>query len=124
LIAGNGIEFVTAANSTTINCTATAEGGSTYEISYNSPTTGYTGSEGLVISEVIGQTGSKRSIMSGARTIGELLPTGYAESQYLTTNSVGNLQWSNIPDTGIKVEAVATSGEATGSNILYIVTGS
>ena len=124
LIAGNGIEFVTAANSTTINCTATAAGGSTYEISYNSPATGYTGSAGLVISEYIGQTGSRRSIMSGTRTIGELIPSGYGASQYLTTNSIGNLQWSNIPDTGIKVEAVATSGDATGSNILYIVTGS
>ena len=126
LIAGDGIEFVTASTSTTINCTATGGGGSTYEISYNSPATGFTGNSGLVIAETIGLTGSTRKVMSGERTIGELVPSGYNTSQYLTTNAVGNMQWSDIPDLGVKVTAVATSAQATAgfvSNVLYIVTG-
>ena len=121
LIAGNGIEFVTAATSTTINCTAV---GGSYELSYNSPSTGFTATTGLRIAEYIGQTGTYRRVFSGDHAMGELVPTSYGPSQYLTTNAAGNIVWTAIPDTGIKVQAVATSGQATGANILYIVTGS
>ena len=121
LIAGNGIEFVTASTSTTINCTAV---GGSYELTYNSPSTGFTANSGLRIAEYIGQTGSYRRLFSGEHAMGELVPTSYGPSQYLTTNAAGNIVWTAIPDTGIKVQAVATSGQATGANILYIVTGS
>lgn len=121
LIAGNGIEFVTASTSTTINCTAV---GGSYELTYNSPSTGFTSTSGLRIAEYIGQTGSYRRLFSGDHAMGDLIPTSYGPSQYLTTNAAGNIVWDAIPDTGIKVQAVATSGQATGANILYIVTGS
>lgn len=121
LIAGTGIQLVVGPTSTTINCTAV---GGSYELTYNSPSTGFTSTSGLRIAEYIGQTGSYRRLFSGEHAMGELVPTSYGPSQYLTTNAAGNIVWTAIPDTGIKVEAVATSGQATGANILYIVTGS
>lgn len=57
--------------------------------------------------------------------VAELVPDNHNRDQYLTTNAQNKVVWSNKPDVldGIAVKLVATSGDATANNVLYIVTG-
>lgn len=62
---------------------------------------------------------------NNAHDVAELIPDNHVQDQYLTTDAQNKVVWSNKPDVlnGIAVKLVATSGDATEQNVLYIVTG-
>ena len=141
LIAGDGIEFVTAATGTTINCTASGaqlyrdDQGHIYsyesltitnrrKVSLNSTEMGYM-VPGATLSTDEGKVPvayfrDNEAYFLLERITG-LLPTSnsFNYTNILQVNAQGVPEWAPNP-----VQAVATSADATASNVLYIVTGS
>lgn len=141
LIAGDGIEFVTAATGTTINCTASGaqlyrdDQGHIYsyesltitnrrKVSLNSSEMGYM-VPGAVLSSDEGKVPvayfrDNEAYFLLERITG-LLPTSnsFNYTNILQVNAQGVPEWVQNP-----VQAVANSADATASNVLYIVTGS
>lgn len=92
LSAGQGID------SASLSVGIIACEGAPYTLEYSSPTTSYSSTNGLsIVENVVQQVGTYRRLYSGTHIIGELVPNGYNTNQYLTTNSNGALQWSDIP---------------------------
>ena len=141
LIAGDGIEFVTAATGTTINCTASGaqlyrdDQGHIYsyesltitnrrKVSLNSTEMGYM-VPGATLSTDEGKVPVAYFRDNEAYFLLEkitgLLPTSnsFNYTNILQVNAQGVPEWAPNP-----VQAVATSADATASNVLYIVTGS
>ena len=140
LIAGDGIEFVTAATGTTINCTASGaqlyrdDQGHIYsyesltitnrrKVSLNSTEMGYM-VPGATLSTDEGKVPvayfrDNEAYFLLERITG-LLPTSnsFNYTNILQVNAQGVPEWAPNP-----VQAVATSADATASNVLYIVTG-
>lgn len=140
LIAGDGIEFVTAATGTTINCTASGaqlyrdDQGHIYsyesltitnrrKVSLNSTEMGYM-VPGATLSTDEGKVPVAYFRDNEAYFLLEkitgLLPTSnsFNYTNILQVNAQGVPEWAPNP-----VQAVATSADATASNVLYIVTG-
>ena len=141
LIAGNGIEFATAATGTTINCTASGvqlyrdDQGHIYsydsltitnrrkvsldntEMGYMVPGATLSSDEGKV---PVAYFRDNEAYFLLERITG-LLPTSnsFNYTNILQVNAQGVPEWVANP-----VQAVATSADATASNVLYIVTGS
>ena len=92
LSAGQGID------SASLSVGIIACEGAPYTLEYSSPSTSYSGTNGLkIVENVVQQVGTYRRLYSGSRIVGELVPSGYNSNQYLTTNNNGALQWSDIP---------------------------
>lgn len=141
LIAGDGIEFVTAATGTTINCTASGvqlyrnDQGHIYpyesltitnrrKVSLENTEMGYM-VPGAVLSSDEGKVPvayyrDNEAYFLLERITG-LLPTSnsFNYTNILQVNAQGVPEWVQNP-----VQAVATSADATATNVLYIVTGS
>lgn len=133
LIAGNGIEFVTAATSTTINCTA-AGGGASVHYYIDTPNE-HTSADIELTIQTSANIGGRfdRWLMNSGNFIGALIPSADTvdDAGKVLTVTAGSPRWQSLPETpsgalGIKVLAVATSAAATAgdANTLYIVTGS
>lgn len=133
LIAGNGIEFVTAANSTTINCTATGGGASVHY--YIDTPNEHTSADIELTIQTSANVGGRydRWLMNSGSFIGALIPSADTvdDAGKVLTVTAGSPRWQSLPATpsgalGIKVLAVATSAAATAgdADTLYIVTGS
>jgi hypothetical protein len=141
LIAGNGIEFVTAVTGTTINCTASGaqlyynNQGNVYpyesltitnqrKVSLNNTEMGYM-VPGATLSSDEGKVPVAYYRDNVAYFLLEritgLLPTSnsFNYTNILQVNEHGVPEWVPNP-----VQAVATSADATATNVLYIVTGS
>ena len=141
LIAGNGIEFVTAATGTTINCTASGaqlyydNQGNVFpyesltvtnrrKVSLNNTEMGYM-VPGAILSSDEGKVPVAYFRDNEAYFLLErlngLLPTSnsFNNTNILQVNAQGIPEWVQNP-----VQAVATSADATATNVLYIVTGS
>lgn len=133
LIAGNGIEFVTAATSTTINCTA-AGGGASVHYYIDTPNE-HTSADIELTIQASANVGGRydRWLMNSGNFIGALIPSADTvnDAGKVLTVTAGSPRWQPLPATpsgalGIKVLAVATSAAATAgdADTLYIVTGS
>jgi len=133
LIAGNGIEFVTATTSTTINCTA-AGGGASVHYYIDTPNE-HTSADIELTIQASANIGGRydRWLMNSGNFIGALIPSADSidDAGKVLTVTAGSPRWQSLPETpsgalGIKVLAVATSAAATAgdANTLYIVTGS
>ena len=133
LIAGNGIEFVTAATSTTINCTA-AGGGASVHYYIDTPNE-HTSADIELTIQTSANVGGRydRWLMNSGNFIGALIPSADTvdDAGKVLTVTAGSPRWQSLPATpsgalGIKVLAVATSAAATAgdADTLYIVTGS
>lgn len=133
LIAGNGIEFVTAATSTTINCTAAGGGASTHY--YIDTPNDHTSADIELTIQITANQGGRydRWLMNSGNFIGALIPSADTidDAGKVLTVTAGSPRWQPLPSTpsgalGIKVLAVATSAAATAgdADTLYIVTGS
>lgn len=133
LIAGNGIEFVTAATSTTINCTATGGGASVHY--YIDTPNEHTSADIELTIQTSANVGGRydRWLMNSGSFIGALIPSADTvdDAGKVLTVTAGSPRWQSLPATpsgalGIKVLAVATSAAATAgdADTLYIVTGS
>ena len=133
LIAGNGIEFVTAATSTTINCTAAGGGASTHY--YIDTPNDHTSADIELTIQITANQGGRydRWLMNSGNFIGALIPSADTidDAGKVLTVTAGSPRWQSLPSTpsgalGIKVLAVATSAAATAgdADTLYIVTGS
>lgn len=141
LIAGNGIEFATAATGTTINCTASGvqlyrdDQGHIYsydsltitnrrKVSLDNTEMGYM-VPGATLSSDEGKVPVAYYRDNEAyfllERINGLLPTSnsFNYTNILQVNAQGVPEWVQNP-----VQAVATSADATATNVLYIVTGS
>ena len=141
LIAGNGIEFVTAATGTTINCTASGaqlyynNQGNVFsydsltitnrrKVSLDNTEMGYM-VPGATLSSDEGKVPVAYYRDNEAyfllERINGLLPTSnsFNYTNILQVNAQGVPEWVQNP-----VQAVATSADATATNVLYIVTGS
>lgn len=134
LIAGNGIEFVTAATSTTINCTAAGGGGASVHYYIDTPNE-HTSADIELTIQTSANIGGRydRWLMNSGNFIGALIPSSDSlnDANKVLTVTAGSPRWMPLPETpsgalGIKVLAVATSAAATAgdANTLYIVTGS
>lgn len=133
LIAGAGIEFVTVATSTTINCTATGGGASVHY--YIDTPNEHTSADIELTIQTSANIGGRydRWLMNSGNFIGALIPSADTvnDAGKVLTVTAGSPRWQPLPATpsgalGIKVLAVATSAAATAgdADTLYIVTGS
>ena len=134
LIAGDGIEFVTASTSTTINCTATGGGGASVHYYIDTPNE-HTSADIELTIQTSANVGGRydRWLMNSGNFIGALIPSADTvdDANKVLTVTAGSPRWMPLPATpsgalGIKVLAVATSAAATAgdADTLYIVTGS
>lgn len=127
LIAGNGIEFVTGATATTINCTA---GGANVHYYIDTPDD-HTSADIELTIQTTGTIGGRYDtwLMNSGNFIGALIPSAnnVDDGGKVLTVTAGSPKWMSLPSgaLGIPVFAVSTSAQATaGTNgVLYIVTG-
>jgi len=123
LSAGSGIDSIKLA--TGVIEVSGGVGGS-YQLSYFTPSTGFTSNSGLEIRKYVGNMGTTRRVLSGTSTLGELVPEVYNSRQYLATNAAGNMVWDDISNIS-PIVLVATSGDIPASGTtdgkLYVVTG-
>ena len=130
LSAGNGLEITEDNNTKTTTISITGGGaGSQSKYYVDTPQEHTSADVDLTLWVTATQAGYyARRVYAGSDMVGELTPPGSAGSagQYLGITG-SSIRWMdiNIPSGayGVRTEIVATSGDATGTGIVYIVTG-
>lgn len=100
-------------------------GGSTINYYVDTPAE-HTSAEIDLTIQTTGNVGGRYDVnlMNGSEFIGSLIPSASDDDAgKVLTVTAGSPRWLPITVTGVQVQTVSTSAQATGTNILYIVTG-